>query len=105
MREQDDIVKGVNLHQTVHPKEWWIKKFGELGFESFPEYVRYFNTQFVRGPKFGYSYNSFHLVLGTDRVKLPPLLKHDQWQRGGLLRWIYDRWRGSVPQRFLSGDF
>jgi len=102
---KDDIVKGVNLHQTVQPKSWWINKFAQLGLTYFPEYVKYFNTQWIRGPKYGYSYTSFHLVVAADPSKVPPLLRNDKWQRRGALRWIYDRWRGSTPQKFLSGDF
>jgi SAM-dependent methyltransferase len=94
-----DVYNGVNLHQTVQPKSWWIEQFRQLGLEQLEEYVIYFNTQWVRGPKFGYSDGSFHLVLGQDRADLPPV------PRQGLLRWVYDRWRGSMPQKFLAGDF
>jgi len=40
----DDIVNGVNLHQTVQPKEWWIEKFASLGLYHVPAFVDFFNT-------------------------------------------------------------
>jgi SAM-dependent methyltransferase len=95
---REDIVNGVNLHQTVQPQPWWVAKFAQLGLENLPEYVNYFNTQWVRGPKYGYS-NSFHLVLAQGRANLPPV------PREGLLRWIYDRWLNSMPQKFIAGRF
>ncbi len=93
-----DIINGVNLHQTVQPKTWWIATFGELGLVHREEYVRYFNTQFVRGPKY-FADGSFHLVLSRSNSKLPTIPNQ------GLLRWIYDRWLGSIPQRFIAGGF
>jgi SAM-dependent methyltransferase len=93
-----DIINGVNLHQTVQPKSWWIDTFAQLGLVHRKEYVRYFNTQFVRGPKY-FADGSFHLVLSRKQCNPPRI------PREGLLRWIYDRWLGSVPQRFLAGDF
>jgi SAM-dependent methyltransferase len=93
-----DVINGVNLHQTVQPKSWWITKFAELGLVHREEYVRYFNTQFVRGPKY-FADGSFHLVLSRSNSNLPPIPNQ------GLLRWIYDRWLGSIPQRFIAGGF
>ena len=93
-----DIINGVNLHQTVQPKAWWVDKLAELGLVHHEEYVRYFNTQFVRGPKY-FGDGSFHLAVARRDSELPRILKE------GLLRWIYDRWLGSVPQKFLAGGF
>lgn len=92
---EDDIVNGVNLHQTVKPKQWWVDKFQELGLPPVEEYVRYFNTQFVRGPKYSASPKCFHLTLTNDR-KLAPVLPNE-----GLATRIYDSWLGSLPQRLL----
>jgi len=93
-----DIINGVNLHQTVQAKPWWVAKLAELGLTSVPQYVSYFNTQWVRGPKYGYS-DSFHLVVAKDRTGLPTIPSE------GILRWIYDRWLCSMPQKFLAGRF
>jgi SAM-dependent methyltransferase len=93
-----DIINGVDLHQTVQPKTWWVEKFRTLGLEHREEYINYFNTQWVRGPKFG-SMGSFHLVVSHTGAKLPSLP-----QEHALLR-LYDRWLGTLPQRFLAGTF
>jgi SAM-dependent methyltransferase len=91
----EDTVCGVKLHQTVKPRDWWVAKFRELGFEHREEYVRFFNTQFVRGPKYG-APGSFHLILATDSAKMPPIPK-ESW-RGRM----YDLWLGSRLQRRLK---
>ncbi|MEW6329835.1 MAG: class I SAM-dependent methyltransferase [Pseudomonadota bacterium] len=88
----EEIINGVRLHQTVQPKEWWINKFKQLGFENLDEYVRYFNTQFIRGPKYD-APGSFHLVLCVDKMKIPSVPKERLVQR------LYDRWLGSPAQR------
>jgi SAM-dependent methyltransferase len=92
---QDDIQNGVNLHQTVKPREWWIPKFKDLGFTHLEEYVRYFNTQYIRGPKYT-AEGSFHLVLSTDPSKAPPIPKEPLSIR------LFDAWLGSKPQRILK---
>src|ERR1039457_3002265 len=38
-----DAPRGLQLHQTVKPRDWWIAKFRELGLENIEEYVHYFN--------------------------------------------------------------
>jgi cyclopropane fatty-acyl-phospholipid synthase-like methyltransferase len=93
-----DIINGVNLHQTVQPKSWWIDKLKASGLEHREEYISYFNTQWVRGPKYG-SMGSFHLVVSHAGARLPELPKEHV-----LLR-IYDRWLGTLPQKFLAGTF
>jgi len=90
----DDIVNGVNLHQTVKPKDWWVQLFAGLGLMHQEDYVRYFNTQFVRGPKY-MAGGSFHLVLTNDTAKMPCIPKEPLALR------IYDHWLGSAPQRLL----
>jgi SAM-dependent methyltransferase len=62
----EEVINNVRLHQTVRPRNWWIETFGRLGFEHLQPYVDYFNTQFVRGPKYGAA-ASFHLVLSLDK--------------------------------------
>ena len=91
----EDTVCGVKLHQTVKPRDWWIAKFRELGFEHREEYVHYFNTQFVRGPKYG-APDSFHLILAVDSAKTPPIPKESWHTR------MYDLWLGSRLQRRLK---
>ncbi len=93
-----EVINGVVLHQTVQPKSWWVQKLAHFGFEHREEYVRYFNTQFVRGPKYG-APRSFHLVVSADTSRLPAI-PHES-----LLRRWHDLWLGSVPQKVLSGTY
>ena len=90
----DDIVNGVNLHQTVQPKAWWIAKMKEAGLEHVEAYVDYFNTQFVRGPKYGAA-GSFHLIVTNDRDRAPEIPAEAFQKR------LYDRWIGSNFQKLL----
>ncbi|HEV8541268.1 MAG TPA: methyltransferase domain-containing protein [Verrucomicrobiae bacterium] len=94
----EEVINGVRLHQTVKDKPWWIQKFASLGLHHREEFVHYFNTQFVRGPKYG-GPGSFHLVLSPDPAQLPPV-PHESTLR----RW-HDIWLGSVPQKVLSGTY
>ena len=83
-----------HLHQTVRPASWWLSRLAAEGFEHHPEYVRFFNTQFIRGPKQN-APGSFHLVLcrRRDSPPAPPPVS--------VKRTIYERWIGSTPQRTL----
>ena len=71
---RSDMHNGVELHQTIQPKSWWIAKFEQLGLDICPAFDRYFNTQFIRGPKYG-TLDSFHLILSQDPSKAPPIPK------------------------------
>lgn len=93
--ESDDILNGVNLHQTVKPREWWIHFFAQQGLVHLPHFVDYFNTQFVRGPKYG-APTSFHLVL-SPAPDHAPAQPHAYWSQR-----LYDRWLGSRKQRKLA---
>jgi hypothetical protein len=83
------------LHQTVRPREWWIRTFAGLGFQNLDAYVRYFNTQFVRGPKYGAA-ESFHLVLSTEPHLAPPIPRVSLKQR------TLDLWIGSRVHHMLQ---
>lgn len=91
----EEVINGIKLHQTVKPKSWWVEKFKQLGFEHLEEYVRYFNGQFIRGPKY-WAPNSFHLVVSYDKTQAPNIPS----QR--LIGRIYDHWLGSSIQRALK---
>lgn len=90
----EEVIDGIRLHQTVHDKPWWIAKFKELGFEHLEEYVNYFNTQFIRGPKYG-APDTFHLILSVDKSKVPSIPKQS------ISHTIYDWWLGSRPQKIV----
>jgi hypothetical protein len=94
----EEVINGVRLHQTVKDKPWWIQKFRTLGLIHCEVFVSYFNTQFVRGPKYG-GPGSFHLVLSPDPSSAPSVPAE------GLLRRLHDLWLGSVPQRVLAGTY
>ncbi|WP_428655417.1 class I SAM-dependent methyltransferase [Runella sp.] len=94
----DDIVNGVNLHQTVKPKEWWINRFEESGLYHLPAFIDFFNTQFVRGgTKYsGPASHSFHLVLSADTAKAPAV------PPTGIRDKLFDAWLGSNFQKTLK---
>lgn len=94
----DDIVNGVNLHQTVQPREWWVKKFESLGLYQLDSFITFFNTQFVRGGNkySGPASKSFHLVLSASpqhAPKTPPTGIRDR---------MFDAWLGSKAQKTLK---
>lgn len=94
------IFNGVDLHNTQEPKDWWIRRFEESGLIYVDKYVRYFNTQFVRG-KYETSEN-FHLVVCKNPSKLPSIPKTS------IIRKLWERWIGSRAQerlkKILIGD-
>jgi hypothetical protein len=97
----EEIIGGVRLHQTVHLKPWWISKFQSLGFEHVEAYAQYFNTQYIRGPKYG-GPGSFHLFLTKDPAFAPPIPKQN------IAEILYDQWLGSrlqvILRRLLIGN-
>ncbi|KAB2880969.1 class I SAM-dependent methyltransferase [bacterium] len=91
----DEDFEGIKLHLSVHPKEWWIEKLKKFGFIHMESYVQYFNTQFIRGPKYG-AEGTFHLVLSHSPDKAPKIPKESFFKR------IMDRWIASKAQKFLK---
>ena len=89
-----DIVEGVNLHQTIQGKEWWVQRLAGLGVEHQEKYVRFFNTQFIRGPKYN-APGSFHLIV-TRGGKGPEIPAEN------LCIKAYDRWLGCRGQKILK---
>lgn len=91
----EEVVNGVVLHQTVQPKEWWVEMFSKRGLHHLEEYDHYFNTQYVRGPKYG-GPGSFHLILSPDPAKAPPIPPQSVSAR------LYDQWLGSKYQKLIK---
>ena len=91
----EDLINGINLHRIMREKTWWIEKFSKLGFIHNEGFVKYFNTQFVRGPKY-FAPDSFHLVLSRDGGIPPPIPKE------GMVGRIKDHWIGSRWQKTLK---
>lgn len=57
-----DVIRGVELHQTIQPREWWLEMFAKSGLRARDDLQAYFNSQYVRGRKQDAPY-SFHVVL------------------------------------------
>ena len=71
-----------------------VEKDRRPGFYNSEAHVRYFNTQFVRGPK-DTGLPGFHLVVTNDPKGAPPVPHESIAHR------LYDQWLGSLPQRML----
>ena len=88
------ISNGVDLHRTKETKNWWIKKFDEFGLTYVDDYVKYFNTQFVRGK---YETNeNFHLIVCKNSSMLPEIPKV------GMASRLWGRWAGSRIQETVA---
>ncbi len=89
-----DVVNGVELHQTVENRSWWLEVLRTNGLYHQDQLIAYFGDQFVRGPRQNAA-ASFHLILApTERIALPV---PDLSRRHRLL----DLWYGSGPYRLL----
>ncbi len=87
------VANGVELHQTVEDRSWWIDAFRNNGLYHQDYLITFFGGQFVRGPRQNAA-GSFHLILTTtERIALP--VPHRS-RRHRLL----DRWYGSAPYHF-----
>lgn len=56
-----DVINGVELHQTIEDRAWWLRTVTELGFTHHQDIFDYFGNDFVRGEE--NACGSFHLVL------------------------------------------
>ena len=72
-----DIHEGINYHQTVQKKEWWIKRLLDCGFRHQPTIADFFRYDWIRGPLQASS--SFHLVVNRDGDPLPPIPQNFQF--------------------------
>lgn len=94
--DYDDWFQGVNLHQTVHNRSWWIELFGAFGLEESRRHLKYFNGQFVRGKQ--NTAGSFHIVFIKTKanIVLP---------KEAFIRRLHDHWIGCKLQRILAGIY
>jgi 2-polyprenyl-3-methyl-5-hydroxy-6-metoxy-1,4-benzoquinol methylase len=67
----EDVVNGVNLHQTVQSKEWWLAECYRHGFVHHESVLSYFDRDFIRSEP--NAPNSFHLILTRINESLPLL--------------------------------
>jgi 2-polyprenyl-3-methyl-5-hydroxy-6-metoxy-1,4-benzoquinol methylase len=65
-----DIIDGIELHQTIRPRQWWIETLASLGWQNHPGIVSYFQNDFVREES--NAPNSFHLILSRS-TEIPVL--------------------------------
>lgn len=91
----DDFYDGVNLHQTVKPKTWWVEKFKSLGLTHIEAFEGYFNEQYIRGNRYGAT-DSFHLILSKNPEVAPKVPNYK------LAAKLYDNWRGCKLQKLLN---
>lgn len=89
-----EIKNGVHLHQTVRPEKWWRRLFENHGLKCLDQYVRYFNTQFIRGPKYG-APKSFHFVLGRSN-ETHPVIPSERFAVK-----MFDRWNNCCLNRMI----
>ena len=73
----------------------WTDAASGLGVKCVDDYVNYFNTQFLRGPK-DTCRPGFHLVATLDPKQAPKIPSEPLSYR------IYDKWLGSRVQRLLK---
>jgi glycosyltransferase involved in cell wall biosynthesis/SAM-dependent methyltransferase len=78
-----DADGGVNYHQTVRPREWWIDTFAALGLAHHPALVDYFRHDWIRGPYQGSQ--SFHVVLTRSAEAVPSIPATNPCNGGDLL--------------------
>lgn len=76
-------------HRTVQGPAWWAATFRAQQLVPAPEYVAYFATQFIRGPKHGAA-GSFHVTATNDAARAPTIPPA--------------RWRSSLLDRFWYGS-
>ena len=53
-------------HETIRPRDWWLKMFDKEGLVHSDEIFRYFDGNFVRGP---WEPSSFNLCLRTKEME------------------------------------
>ena len=56
-----DIVNGVELHQTIENRDWWLRAVSNLGFTHHQDICDHFAGDYVRGHD--NALDSFHLIL------------------------------------------
>ena len=82
-------------HQTVRDQSWWTGIFLQHGLIPAPGIVRYFATQFIRGPKYG-ALGSFHVIATNDPARAPSV------PRVRIVAHALDHvWYGSTPYRWV----
>ena len=66
---RSDMHDGVELHQTIQPKAWWIAKFQQLGLEHLPSISIVILIRSTFAVQSMARLDSFHLILEPGPVK------------------------------------
>ena len=56
-----DVIDGIELHQTIQPREWWEAFFKSIGWQDNPSLIAWFGNDLVRWH--ANAPNSFHFAL------------------------------------------
>lgn len=86
--------KGLELHQTLKPKEYWINLFKQCGLVERPEFMNYFNNHFIRSRKFSAPNSFVGVFTKNSSAPSPKKLK--------LKTKLMDYWFGSRIQKFIK---
>jgi SAM-dependent methyltransferase len=89
-----DFVNEVELHRTIKAENWWLSLFKDHGLYEIKGAKRYFNTQYVRGPKQS-APGSFHVCLSLREGMARPFPKL------GIRERMLDAWYFSFPHRAI----
>lgn len=88
-----ETINGIDLHQTIKPRTWWIEQFAKKGFVHLDVGSSYFNGQYIRGKELP---DSFHLVLTNNKANAPKFPRLSMKQK------IIDAVVGSKVQRLMK---
>ena len=69
LSQNEEIIQGVRLHQTVQNRHWWISKCSQFGFVHHEQVLTYFGNNWVRGGD--NAPGSFHLIMTRSTESLP----------------------------------
>ena len=94
-----EIKNGVILHHIVKPKNWWLIRITMAGFICLPKYVKYFQTQFVRGK--WQTRKNFHII-ATNNKNFMPTLPVKRISVRETMRTLGNYWAGSSSQKILK---
>ncbi len=67
----EEIIRGMRLHQTVNPPNWWLERFKKEGFIQMPKLEQYFDGSYVRGPQNARGSANFVFALNPEKVPIP----------------------------------
>ena len=88
-----DSPEGVELHETIKPRDWWINKIESLGFKEEKKLYNFFNHQYIRGKE--QTEKNFNLIFSKEGFNL-------NIPKVSLINKILDAWFGSKLQQTIK---